>query len=157
MVQHTNQLQPVCYFMSWPPRICERVQQLSQFIDSTLTCTEFVSPVMFCFVQTQERAQSHNMWREHSHNMWRQHSHNIWRQDSHNMWRLSQSQYYRNESWVFPYNPETKCQSMEWKQIMTEAQKFFLQELRIKIMLIIFWYTECDPQKLCACSTNSEQ
>jgi hypothetical protein len=28
---------------------------------------------------------------------------------------------------------------MEWKQVMIEAQKFCLQELRIKIMLIIFY------------------
>ena len=122
---------------------------------------------------------SHNMWREHSHmwrqhtvtcegstvsqhvrgaqcHMWRQQSHNMSRQHSHNMRRISQLQHYRGQLWVFPYNPETKYQTMEWKQVMIEAQKFCLQELRIKIMLIIF-LIHLYPQKLCACSTNSEQ
>jgi hypothetical protein len=46
----------------------------------------------------------------------------------------------RDESWVFQYDQETKCQSMQWTlKSSPRPKKFRLQNFKIKTMLITFF------------------
>jgi hypothetical protein len=81
-----------------------------------------------------ECTQSHNMWRQHTESTSEdstQSTHKDVIQNCHTN-PHSQLQHYYHESWVFLYNPDTKHQRMEWKQIMTEAQKLLLARVKGK-------------------------
>ena len=63
-----------------------------------------------------------------------------------------------DETWIFEYDPETKCQSQEWHTANSpHPKKARMSKSKIKSMLIcFFWQSGDHPQGICATRTNCQ-
>ena len=62
-----------------------------------------------------------------------------------------------DESWIFEYDPETKCQSWEWHTANSPCpKKVRMSKSKIKSMLICFCESGDRSQRICATRTNCQ-